>query len=223
MCAQPAHWFLIITRSAALRVAQCEAIYLPRRAKLLTKISTTSLGTKLSTGCPNSLSLYPFLSPPRNWLAQFEPPASCGAQPFTLFRCAHAEIRNVHMPVGRVDRREKSEMRKKEGGKLNWSSCCCTCSTGSDSASWNLRNTRRATCDLLSFSRCRPWLTLTDTHYSEFNKQFTLNVLRLMASALHKNKAHTYAHTHTHTYSHVLSAQKSMLRFLGPRLRGRHT
>jgi len=34
------------------------------------------------------------------------------------------------------------------------------------------------TQQVLNSSRC-PWLT--DAHYSEFNKQFTLNVLRLMA------------------------------------------
>lgn len=41
--------------------------------------------------------------------------------PFGLFRCAHAEIRNVHMPVGRVGREQKvnneSEMRKKKKAK----------------------------------------------------------------------------------------------------------
>jgi len=95
--------------------------------------------------------------------------------------CAQAEIRNVHM--SKVERVGYGfgfgfwvRDRDKIGGqaKKGLSSVGGTLKFRTNFVSGQMATTQQ----VLNSSRC-PWLT--DAHYSEFNKQFTLNVLRLMA------------------------------------------
>lgn len=108
------------------------------------------------------------------------------------------------MPVGRVGSEQKvnneSEMRKKKKAKKEAAAAAAAARLAATQqvAKYNAVDVWpaaivRASCLPRRCCRCRPWLTLTDTHYSEFNKQFTLNVLRLMASSAQKQSPHTDA------------------------------
>lgn len=117
--------------------------------------------------------------------------------------CAQAEIRNVHMP--KVEWVKMGlDLGLRGGVKKGFGS------DGILELQTRFRGQMATTQQVLNSSRC-PWLT--DAHYSEFNKQFTLNVLRLMAFSAScsfilavspKNKATLFAQqSNIHTYIHA--------------------
>lgn len=123
--------------------------------------------------------------------------------------CAQAEIRNVHMPkvewvkMG-LDLGLMLMLGLRRGVKKGFGS------DGILELQTRFRGQMATTQQVLNSSRC-PWLT--DAHYSEFNKQFTLNVLRLMAFSAScsfilavspKNKATLFVQqSNIHTYIHA--------------------